>query len=42
MVKYTQNNIYFSLYPLTENNTYCKAVLKTRSFGMFHFSASVS
>lgn len=28
---------YLPLYSHTENNTYCKAVQKTRSFGMFHF-----
>ena len=43
MIKYTQNKIYLPLYSLTEKqHMYCKAVPKTSSFGMFHFSASVS
>lgn len=34
--------MYLPLYSVSENNTYCKAVLKTSSFGMFHISANAA
>lgn len=42
MIKYTQNKIYLPLYSLTENNTCIVKLCRKSSFGMFHFSASVS